>query len=198
MAYPFASRTSAVNWRRAPIQASAVGQLSGEIDNLTATCSTLACELSVTSPAAPAVAAVIVPAPFARAVTRPVSLTSSAARLLDAQRMAALGTGWPFASSAVAVSCTVWPSAAKPMFSGVTLTLATITGGGVGGGGCVGGRVGGGGSVGGCCAVGICGGLPGPDSPPQAEISTQSSTAVSVRPERRLRLNMDASPSAVL
>ena len=66
----------------------------------------------------------IVALPFATAVTSPEASTVATEVSLDSQENVALGTAWPLASSASAVSCTVAPNAASSAAAGDTSTEA--------------------------------------------------------------------------
>jgi hypothetical protein len=69
--------------------------------------------------------AVIVALPFVTAVTRPVADTDATPAAEVAQVTTGLGTGFPLASTALAASCTVSPSAASVLDGGATVTAAT-------------------------------------------------------------------------
>ena len=75
-------------------------------------------------PLAPSLVAVIVVAPGATPVTRPFPFTVATALLPLDQLIVRPGSGFPFASSGVPVSCRVWP-AATVADAGLTTTDAT-------------------------------------------------------------------------
>ena len=72
----------------------------------------------------PAAVALIVTAPVATAVTNPEPLTVALAVLLLSQEKVTPGTVAPPASVAVALSCTVVPTAKAAVLAGVTVTVA--------------------------------------------------------------------------
>ena len=79
-------------------------------------------------PLCPSLVAVIVAVPATWPVTSPVALTVATVGVLLDQLIARPGSGVPFASFAVAVSCTVLPASTEAA-AGATSTAATGTGG---------------------------------------------------------------------
>src|SRR5256712_1940061 len=118
---PFASFGVAVSCSVAPSFTFAVGGLT--VTDATGTLDTVIAAV----PLCPSEVAVIVAAPAATPVTRPLPLTVAAAGLLEAHVTTRPDSGLPFASCSVTDSCTVLP-AATVADAGLTDTRATATG----------------------------------------------------------------------